>query len=202
MLIDDIINENASCKSYELKLIREQCSEFLQIGHPLFRLLSTSYNDFAKIKVRKKDKQDPIVTAYNKAFEQQFFNLRQRAIFAYPQIPQITEHDIQQNVEPFYIFPINGFKFLYSREVKNSGRDYQQVINTLFENLGNNQRAIEIVTDVLKYTYCHDNLIEGILSNSEIIIYNIPFYYAIRVEKNPDYKQIIKKLNVKGEKNV
>ncbi len=82
-------------------------------------------------------------------------------------------------MESFYIFPIDGYKFMYSREVENSGQEYKQVFDTLFEQFGE-KIGNEVITDLLRFTYTSKSLHEGITSGSELIIYGIPYFYAIR----------------------
>lgn len=186
MLIEDLIGKSSPIGTREAQILESNCSQFLQSSGrlPVFRLLPTTYNDFHKVKVRFQKKQTQMNEVFNKAFSE-YYNLRQRAIFAYGQCPQICE-----GMEPFYVFPINGFKFLYSREVKNSNNDYQQVLETLFEQFQDNDAALEIATDLLKYTYVRENLYEAIISDSEIIFYGVPFYYAIRVNSVSNYTKI------------
>ncbi len=181
MLIEDLLGKASSLGTREIQKIRTECSQFLQQSGqlPVYKPLPTTYNDFHKVKVRFHKKQTAVVEAFNKAFTD-YYNMRQRAIFAYGQCPSLSE-----GTEPFYVFPINGFKFLYSKEVKNSSADYQHVIDTLFEQFEDNTRAIEIVRDLLKYTYLRENLYEGIMSDSEIIFYGVPFYYAVRESAFP-----------------
>lgn len=188
MLIEDLIGSGTGIGSRELQTIATQCSQFLQEsdGLPLFKSLSPAYDDFYKVKVRFQKKKDTMAEAYEKAFNERCLNLRQRAIFAYSTAQPITEA-----AEPFYVFPTNGFKFMYSREVKNSNSDYRRVIDTLFEQFDDTVKATEIVVDLLKYTYSTEKLVEGINSDSEIILYGIPNYYAVRVSAVPSYSKLI-----------
>lgn len=188
MLIEDFIEKISPAKTKEISIIQTECSAFIRESGqlPLYKLLPSYYKDFQKVKVRQQKRHDPITEAFNRAFGSKIHNFRQRAIFSYPEKPPLKE-----GYEPFYVFPINGFKYLYSKEVTNSSNNYQHVINILFEQLESNEKAIEIVTDVLKYTYCRNNLIEGIISNSEIIFYGIPYFYAVRCSLFPIYKKII-----------
>lgn len=187
MFIEDLIGKISPIGTREAQIIGTECSQFIADSHnqPVFRLLPTSYNDFHKVKVRFQKRQSRVNEVFNKAFND-YHNLRQRAIFAYGKCPNITEH----TTEPFYVFPINGYKFLYCHEVANSNEDYKQVLETLFEQFHNNDTALEVATDVLKYTYVRDNLLEGITSGSEVIFYGIPFYYAVRVKSVQNYNKI------------
>lgn len=196
MLIEHLLNKRylVHLKSQDLKAITTHCSQFLSEskGLPLLKLLPTTYSDFHKVKVRLHKKYDIIAEAYDKAFGDRCANIRQRAIFAYGSQLNITEHN-----ESFYVFPIDGYHFMYSREVKNSNNDYKRVIDTLFEQFENPAKASEIVTDLLKYTYSTTHLNEGIASQSEIIVYGIPYYYAIKVSAVPNYSTLLTNITIK-----
>jgi hypothetical protein len=159
------------------------------VGYPLYRSLPQTYNTFHKVKVRAKKRSTMVNDAFNRAFDENYVNLAQRAIFAQPSINEHTE-----GLEPFYVFPINGFKFLYSKEVQNSNNDYKHVVDTLFEEFGSEIKASEIVSDLLKFTYINNNLSEGLEANAEVILYGIPYYYAIRASAYPDYSHLISRI--------
>jgi hypothetical protein len=166
--------------------IRANCSLFIaeSAGVPIRKALPSSYQDIHRVKVRQQKRSDVITHVFNEAFSD-VRNLRQRAVIAY------DEPTILENQEPFYIFPVNGYRFLYSKEVKNSSSDYKQVIDTLFEQFSDMERAAEIITDVVKYTYTNVNLHEGLQAGAEIIFYNIPYYYAVKQSLYPEYKNLI-----------
>lgn len=190
MLVQELLGETSGFGGREINTLRAKCSQFLResAALPLYKLLPKAYTDFHRVKVRQKNADDKVSEAFNRAFGTQFHNLRQRAVFAYGAEPTLTE-----TTEPFYVFPVDGYKFLYSKEVTNSSDDYQRVIDSLFEQFASDDKAIEIVTDVLKYTYVRDNLVEGIVSESEIIFYGIPCYYAVRVASVPPYGKLFVK---------
>lgn len=186
MLINEILDSSNNTIIHELNTVRKTCGQFLtdSRGFPLYKLLPKTYKDVHRVKVRQQKYNNGLAEAFNKAFEETFRNIRQRAIFAVPTKPIQTEE-----MEPFYVFPLNGYKFLYCKEVKNSNADYQQVMNILVEQF-NNDEAINLITDILKYTYVQTDLNEGIVSGSEIILYGIPAYYAVRVSSISNYNKI------------
>lgn len=191
MLIEDIFGSPANLGSRELGIIKTECSQFLKesAGLPLLKPLPSTYHPFQKVKVRLQKRTDTVAEAFNKAFEERFNKLRQRAVFAYATAPQLNE-----NQEPYYVFPINGFNYLYSKEVTNSTYDYKRVVDTLFEQFDDSTKASEIVTDLLKYTYASTNLAEGISASSEVILYGIPYYYAVKVTAVNGYVDLIDSL--------
>ena len=101
-----------------------------------------------------------------------------------------VEYDITENVEPFYVFPANGFKFLYSKEVDNSTENYKQVFESILDTVGE-ASGKDIFTDLLRFTYISENLANGIESGAEIIIYGIPYYYAIRESQIDNYDELL-----------
>lgn len=170
-----------------LPTLTKECSEFLKLseGKPLLKNLPIHNDGFRKVKVRKKKNlKSDFIELFNEVFEDHE-DLYQRAIFATSNliIPSIIE-----NLEPFYIFPIDGFRFVYAENVANTSSTYQEMFNKLMENLKNEQ-GIEIFLDVLRFNYKKDNLSFGIDSGAEIIIYGIPYYYAIRKSLIDDYRK-------------
>lgn len=189
MLVEDLLGKSHSIGTRDVQTLRSECSTFIREsgGLPLYRNLPVTYADFQKVKVRQQKRKDVVTEVFDKAFGSSFYNLRQRAIFAYPEMP--VQDDL--TTEPFYVLPINNFKFLYSKEVNNSSTNYQEVINALVEQFIDNNEAVEIVTDLLRYTYVKYNLLEGITSNSEIILYGIPYFYAVRVSAVSAYNKLL-----------
>lgn len=189
MLIEDVFGSKPVTDSQTFHTLRSTCSQFIKesAGYPLYRNLPTSYNSVHKVKVRAKKRPTAVGEAINRAFEDSYTNLTQRAVFA-SSVQHISE---SADLEPFYVFPINGFKFLYSKEVSESTSNYQRVMEVLLEQLRDEQAANDIVADLLKFTYTSLNLDEGINSGSEIIMYGIPYYYAVRCSAYPDYARIV-----------
>lgn len=187
MLVQELLGDTSGFGSREINTLKAKCAQFLResAALPLYKLLPRNYTDFHRVKVRQKNTDDDLSEAYNRAFGMQFRNLRQRAVFASGTSPEPTD-----TTEPFYVFPTNGYKYLYSKEVKNSNADYKQVMESLFQRFEDNNKALDIVTDVLKYTYLRENLAEGIISESEIILYGIPHYYAVRTAAVPPYGKL------------
>lgn len=187
MLVEDLFNYNNTLPEY-IKVIQAECSQFLtdSNGLPLHKSLPSHYSDFQKVKVRFKRTENVVGSAFNQAFVNETHNLAQRAIFAYSTPPTLEE-----DMDMFYIFPIDRYKFLYSREVTNSNSEYKQVMDVMLEAFDSMDKATEIVTDLLKYTYSTTNLYEGLAANAEVILYNVPYYYALRANLEPTYSQIV-----------
>lgn len=192
MRINDLYQHHESTR--EIHLLKTKCSHFFAEanGHPLFKALPRAYADFHKVKVRKR-KSDPsdFTETFNEAFESQHPGLRQRAIFANGETS--FEYKVSEDVEPFYVFPINGYQFMYSREVQNSGHEYKQVFETLFDQFGET-KGNAVLTDLLRFTYTSKALSEGIESGSEIIIYGIPYFYALKTSAIDSYDTLLSKI--------
>lgn len=190
MKVEDIIQEESSRE--EAHIINERCSEFLTEsgGLPLMRNLPSEYGDFHKVKVRQRRNPNTdterLREAFNTAFVDVHPNLRERAVFAKGMVTESND----PNLEPFYIFPIDGYKFLYSREVSNSSQDYQHVVEAVFNEFGIDE-GTRLITELLKFSYHSENLFEGINTGAEIIVYNIPYFYAIRASTVNDYNELL-----------
>ena len=95
----------------EVQIIRERCSAFIveSNGLPLYKNLPNTYPDFHKVKVRHSKQHDVMSKSMN---------------LAQP----------EPETESFYIFPIDGFQFLYNTEVKEATD--LDVFDSIFEQFG------------------------------------------------------------------
>jgi len=172
-----------------LPTIEKECSIFLKEsnGYPLLKNLPTNNDGFRKVKVRKKKNvSDNLTNVFNETFKD-YNDLLQRAIFAYTIISFDPSEDLEY--EPFYIFPINGYKFLYAEGVVNTTESYKNTLDKLLETYGEN--GIKTFQELLKYQYSFTKLGDALNSYSEIIIYDIPYYYAIRYSLIEDYQKFV-----------
>lgn len=189
MFIDEILktqnNQGIDSIAY---VLQKECSIFLKESNsqPLYKNLPIHYDNFQKIKVRTKKSNDLLSEVYNRAFDKVYRSLRQRAIFSSPKIENLTE---TISYEPFYIFPLNGYNFLYNSEVSNSD-EYEELFNKLIQNLDESM-AVDTISELMQLTYSSKTLLEGIESGSEILFYNIPYYYAVRVNYVKDYRNLL-----------
>lgn len=178
MKVDDLIRETMEME--ELAIIRERCSQFLEEskGLALFKNLPSEYANFQKVKVRKKKDCNTHDKTFNEVFADETQHIRQRALFAngIASFQESTEEDL----EPFYIFPVDGYTYMYSMEVENSTNDYKQVFDLLLEEFGE-EKGKEVISELLRFSYKTDDLGEGIEKGCEIILYNIPYYYCIKI---------------------
>lgn len=187
MLVNNILGRHSFLTPEQLLVLKTNCSQFFfeSTGYPIYKVLPSSYNTMHKVKVRQHKRQDNVSEAFNQAFGQEVNNIRQRAIFTYG-----TKQQCLENTENFYVFPIDGYNFMYCKEVENSSVEYQQILNTLFEAYGNDSKAYDIVCDLLKRTYIRENLVEGITCKAEIIMYGIPYFYAVKTKAVDNYNTL------------
>lgn len=184
MLVEDIIDVPPYTK--DIYTIKTECSRFLQesSGLPVFRVLPSTYSAIQRVKVRQQRRSDTVSEAFNAAFSDKFHNIVPRGIFTQSAPPET----ISEGTELFYVFPINGYKYIYSKGVQNSNLNFRDVMETLAHNV---KDAFDITTDLIKYTYTQRNLTEGITSRSEIIFYGIPYFYAVKVSAFDSYTRLI-----------
>lgn len=191
MKIDEVFFDDQQGTDRTLyRAIYQRVDRFLaeSQGIPLLKNLPKAYGHFHKVKVRQK-KPTQFAETFNTGFED-VARLHQRAIFANG--PSSFEQSSDPNQQPYYIFPINGYKSMYSAEMRHSNVQYKQVFDALFEQFGNDkEQAIGVISDLLKYTYTKDNLHEGIKGGAEIIIYGIPYYYAIQQADFVKYEDLL-----------
>lgn len=171
----------------KIKIIKE-CSDYLREsrGNPLVRLLPRAGTDFRKIKVRRKKSGTKFDVLFNSVFIDHP-DLRQRCIFANGLKGLGKLND--KTLDEFYVFPTDGYSYIYSLKVRDSSTEYKETLEKFIGVLEENQ-AIETFSEVLKYDYTSDNLIEGIEEGSEIILYGISYYYAIRKSSVKSYSTL------------
>lgn len=191
MNIRDILTTNTwnTPRSDTFSIISQECSQFLKEAaeRPLYKSIKTSSPPIApnlyKIKVRHKKPAEPTLTElYSVAFTPK---LREKALYAYS---DKTVCEDQNSL--CYIFPVNGYHYLYSKEVSKSSDEYKQVIDTLIQSV-EPSKAYDIVTEMLKFTYNNSALVEGIESDAEIMFYNVPYFYAVEANAFTTYSQVL-----------
>jgi len=182
MQVRDLLKNSKTTSPY--KIIGENCSDFLLHSREqcLLKSLPKNYKDFHRVKIRQKKTTKIFDKTLNEAFNNNYYRLSQRSLFINGESSFIEE--THNNMESFYVFPINGFKFMYSKEVEHSSKNYKELFENVLIEFGYN-KGQKLLTDVLRFTYNTTNLYEGIKSGAEIIIYNIPFYYAVRQSSIP-----------------
>lgn len=189
-LNDLIISDNTADG---LHCIKEQCEHFFeQAGSsPLFKNLPASYADVQKVKIRKRKQHAKMDSTFNLAFEREHYDIRQRAMFANG-VKSLIEST--EDTEPFFVFPIDGYQYIYCPDVQNSSDEYKQVFGMMYETFGE-KKGNDVAVDMLRFTYKQNKLMEGIDIGAEIIIYDIPYYYAARQSMFNSYDDILDLVN-------
>ena len=169
-----------------LPTIKHECSQFLKECNNLFLLKNLpKINDgFKRVKVRIKNKNEIVIEAFNKSFSNHK-NIFQRSIFANGESSFKESED--KSLEPFYIFPIDGYKFIYNPAVTDAFNDYKKSIKNIMPIVTSNEVIVDVFSTLIKENYISNNLTDGIKVGAEIIFYNIPYYYAIRKSIVDDY---------------
>ena len=188
MLINDVLH---STDYSGFEPIGESCHQFFEEagGFPMVKLLPRTYQDFQKVKIRKRKNVSIFANSFNEAFEHEMHQLRERSLFANGEI--FLEHElVDRTLEPFYVFPIDGYDFIYNKEVSNSTENYSVVFKEIFNQLGESS-ADKVFAELMKFSYTSDNLQEGLSSGAEIIVYGIPYYYTIRHSVINDYNNLL-----------
>lgn len=183
MLIHNIIPPTATVSVVSTAL-RAHCSQFIAAsgGAPVYKLLPESHGTFKRVKVRFQRRKNFTSDIYEAAFGTGIGSFRERSVVTYGTKPMPTD-----DLCEYYIFPIDGYKFLYSRQVMDSTTAFDGVVDTLLSNMPLTE-GMSLITDLLKFAYSQDDLFEGISSGVEVIFHNIPSYYAVRCDDFPNYQ--------------
>lgn len=80
---------------------------------------------------------------------------------------------------------------MYCTEVTRTKTDFQNAIDALFERFDNVDEAVGVLKELLTMSYVDTKLEEGIQNGSEIIIYNIPSFIAVRCSAVDSYEDAI-----------
>ena len=152
--------------------ISTNCSQFLlESGNkPAFKYIPRNVH-FTKVKARLKRNGGAFSEAFNTALGDP--QLRQRAIYAHGQ--PIGEDN------QYYIFPINGYKYLYNSNITNSN-----MLESVHH--GVDSSAFE---ELVKRSYTTSDLRNGLMAGSEIIFHNTPFCYAVNTQTVESYDELL-----------
>ena len=189
MLINDVLHFT-DYSGFEP--IGESCHQFFSEagGFPMVKLLPRTYQDFQKVKIRKRKHVSSFANSFNEAFNHEMHQLRERSLFANGEIYLENKAIVDNTLEPFYVFPIDGYDYIYNKEVTNSSKNYSEVFNEIFNQLGESS-ADKVFAELMKFSYTSENLQEGLETGAEIIVYGIPYYYSIRRSAINDYNNLL-----------
>jgi len=159
-------------------VIADSCSTFIHesMGTPVFKLLPRK-EIYEKVKIRVKSQTIPNANVRDAAFNVKQFDNRSLEVFT----TSAASHD---GMGLYYIFPVNGYKFIYNTKVDDIVDSCKKLATILPDK--------EIITEVLRYSYNHDNLLNGLEYANKIKFFNIPYFYAIKASLK--YQDLYKRL--------
>jgi hypothetical protein len=167
-----------------LNTISTQCRDFIaETKFPMYR--SYDYDvDVKKVRVRTRKRDNSVFnTLFNGGFDKIYGGIRQRSIFTSGEQP---------GDNGYYVFPINGYQFMYNDTVGNSVSDLEPMFQSIRAKLGENASSV-VIEEFLRFSYQTTNINEGVRKGVEIIIYNIPFFYVVRAD-SIGYAKLIMRL--------
>lgn len=168
--------------------IKDSCSQFIteSKGIPTFKMLSDTYEDFSKVKIRHKKHETLASHSLDSAVDAKVYN---RAMFTYGN-NILTSN--QTDKQMYYVFPSNGYSYLYSTSVVQSDLAIRTMFFDLFEKMAPNSsnQITNLVSDLLKFTYVDSNLCEGLSLGNEILFYNISCFYVVKQSSYVDYNEL------------
>jgi len=173
--------------NYSLFLrVQDECSRFVEEsqGLPLYKNLPVAYSDIHRVKMRKR-RHNGSGTIPAEVLDKTRKNLLRQGLFAYG-APIAANED----VEPFYVFPVNGYQFMFCPEIRRLSEDCHVILSAISGAM-NDKQGTDLMQDVIDFSYQRHDLIEGIRSGAEIIFYSIPNYYAFRVSAFNNYKDLL-----------
>jgi hypothetical protein len=186
MLINDILPSDSSHHLGEIRrVIHSECSQFIteSKGVPLVKSLDSQIGLFKRVKVRQRNRNNPIGSIFEEATN--VFAIRERSLIANGLASDIVEEDCSE----YFVFPLDGYSYIYSKDIQNSAEVYSRALENLKEAVGTG--AGEIAADLVKMSYKTGNLSEALKTGCEILIYDTPAFYAVSAEAFPNYTSII-----------
>lgn len=159
-------------------MIRTKCSTFISESNslPIFKRLDFTYGTSSKVKVRHSQ-----TFATNKVLDEAFSSSIENTI-----VPVTTQalDFVTASDEWYYVFPTNGYKFLYSKYIP----DYRYLIATM------EAKSVDrsIMVEAVRETYTNsEQLSEGIGSSVEILLYGLQSFYVVSCSAYPVYADLL-----------
>ena len=159
-------------------MIRTKCSSFISESNslPIFKRLDFTYGTSSKVKVRHSQ-----TFATNKVLDEAFASSIENTIV--PITTQALDY-VTASDEWYYVFPTNGYKFLFSKYIP----DYRYHIATM------EARSVDrsLIVDSVRESYTHnEQLSEGIGSSIEILLYGLQSFYVVSCAQYPSYSSLL-----------
>lgn len=191
MRIQELFDDETRLDLNQIRVLRNSCDQYISMNEsPLLKNVLGKEEAFARIKVRFHRRTSDFISVFNDVLAQKYNipNLHQRSVFA----NGTTSFVPLEEATPYYVFPINGFKFMYSPSIQSSDNEYRSIFETLLEKCdGDEPQAASFLKDLMSYNYVSEDLEQGVVDGCEIILYNIPYYYAVNAVNFPDYQELL-----------
>lgn len=172
-----------------IQKISEECSDFLHLANDqaLVKTLKDDNTNFKKVKVRTKISKNNFITAFNDAFCNTHNNMLGRSIFCNGKHKESPDNFHAQ----VYVFPINGFKYLFNPNIT-FHEEYARIYEKLKDSM-DRVSAEQLFKDMITYSYNERavSFNEALFTSKEIIIYGVPYYYAVKVNKFSSYDDLL-----------
>lgn len=172
-----------------IEAIAEECSDYLNEAsvYPALKAFKDNGNFFRKVKVRHKKNPVGFIRVIGDAMQQEHQNIHIRSVVAN------GPHSNVSGLTTYYVFPKNGFKFLFNPCI-NYHEEYKEAYLKLLRlELDDQGKALQMMEDLIKYSYVNDdtNLNDALKSTKEIIFYNMSYYYIVSTKKYPCYNELL-----------
>lgn len=143
------------------QMIAEDCVEFFRAGtKPLLRLGPLHGPDVMRVKVRYTSNRSKLAEAFRLALNSDV-SILNRSVLGYT-----TLSDVPEDQEVYVLLPPNGYRTLSPRATTISN------VVDLAETVS--EQSTDIVADVIKSAFSRVGY------TTETLIYNIPYYYAVK----------------------
>jgi hypothetical protein len=161
-----------------LYTLATECATFFQQAGTLPLVKNVAPRDaFRKIKIRHKQISSE-KAAINTAFDQ---SIVQRSLIACGiDSYQLPPREMILSQRMHYVFPLDGFKFIYNPHIRNE-KDI---------GIQGNINDTELAEDVVRFSFADSDLAFGIECGAQVMIYDIPAYYAVDASEY-DYEDIL-----------
>ena len=160
-----------------LREMQKACSDFLSLD-PIPQLIKClpSRGKICKVKLRHQRVAGhrKVVESFDSTFGRQGFLGKVMAVNG-----SSKSCDGKDGYEQYMIFPPNGSKFLHNPSVKDSIEDYSKVWEKLDGVLGCSDDTL--LATMLKCQYIEGLPPAGGYQNAEVLIYNTPAVYAVKL---------------------
>jgi hypothetical protein len=172
-----------------LKTLSEECDQYIKTmdGLSLVKLLPKNGEGFRKVKVRHKKDDSLLAKSFNLSIHDysKFIN---RCVNCY----NFPQNNTDPNLEEFYVFPINDYKIIFNKEIKNSKTELGNTLKILESQISQDV-CVKTLAEMIKLTYSTPSIQDFTDSQCEFLIYNIDYFYAIRKSLIKNYEDMFKK---------